>query len=202
MQLLAALTESQGLRGLRADLIQTLLAKYPAAVQSAGQTLRKQLNASIEEQTAVLEKTLQSLPSGDLRRGHEVFMSRKAACNTCHKLGYGGGMLGPDLTSIGKARNRRDLLEAILFPSASIVRGYEPVVVELEDGRVVGGIITGESASEITLTVDAQKQLHLERSAIVQVLPSAVSPMPNGIAAILSPQELADLLTFLETGGR
>jgi hypothetical protein len=36
----------------------------------------------------------------------------------------------------------------------------------------------------------------------VQVLPSAVSPMPNGIAAILNPQELADLLTFLETGGR
>ncbi|MCE2796170.1 MAG: HEAT repeat domain-containing protein [Planctomyces sp.] len=202
MLLLSALAESQGLRGLRADLIQTLLAKYPAAVQSAGQTLRKELNASIEEQTAVLEKTLQSLPPGDLRRGHEVFMSRKAACNTCHKLGYGGGMLGPDLTSIGKARNRRDLLEAILFPSASIVRGYEPVVIELEDGRVVGGIITGESAGEITLTVDAQKQLHLERSAIVQVLPSAVSPMPNGIAAILNPQELADLLTFLETGGR
>ncbi|MFN5078207.1 MAG: PVC-type heme-binding CxxCH protein [Planctomyces sp.] len=202
MLLLSALAESQGLRGLRADLIQTLLAKYPAAVQSAGQTLRKELNASIEEQTAVLEKTLQSLPPGDLRRGHEVFMSRKAACNTCHKLGYGGGMLGPDLTSIGKARNRRDLLEAILLPSASIVRGYEPVVIELEDGRVVGGIITGESAGEITLTVDAQKQLHLERSAIVQVLPSAVSPMPNGIAAILNPQELADLLTFLETGGR
>lgn len=202
MKLLAALTESQGLSGLRADLIQTLLAKYPPSVQSAGQTLRKQLNASLEEQTALLEKTLQTLPAGDLRRGHEVFMSRKAACNTCHKLGYGGGNLGPDLTSIGKARNRRDLLEAILFPSASIVRGYEPVLAELEDGRVVGGIITGESAGEIILTVDAQKQLHLDRSDIVQIIPSAVSPMPNGIATILSPQELADLLTFLETGGR
>jgi len=202
MKLLAALTESQGLSGLRADLIQSLLAKYPPAVQSAGQNLRKQLNASLEEQTAILEKTLQTLPTGDLRRGHEVFMSRKAACNTCHKLGYGGGNLGPDLTSIGKARNRRDLLEAMLFPSASIVRGYEPVLAELEDGRVVGGIITGESAGEIILTVDAQKQLHIDRSNITQILPSAVSPMPNGIATILSPQELADLLTFLETGGR
>ena len=202
MALLTALTESQGLPGLRADLIQTLLAKYPPAVQTAGQALRKQLNASLEEQTLLLEKTLSTLPQGDLRRGHEVFMSRKAACNTCHKLGYGGGTLGPDLTSIGKARNRRDLLEAILFPSSSIVRGYEPVVVELAEGRVVGGIITGESSGEIILTVDATKQLHIDRTDIAQILPSAVSPMPNGIATILSPQELADLLTFLETGGR
>ena len=96
----------------------------------------------------------------------------------------------------------RDLLEAILFPSSSIVRGYEPVVVELAEGRVVGGIITGESSGEIILTVDATKQLHIDRTDIAQILPSAVSPMPNGIATILSPQELADLLTFLETGGR
>ncbi len=201
-RLLMVLQESKGMAGLRADLVQTLLGKYPEAVQESGKSLLKLLNAGLEEQTAVLEKTLASLPEGDVRRGHEVFMSRRAACNTCHKLGYGGGMLGPDLTSIGRVRNRRDLLEAILFPGASLVRGYEPVSVELEDGRVVSGIIRGENASEVVVAVDAQKTLNLARSSIVQILPSSVSPMPNGIATLLSSQELADLLAFLQTDQR
>ena len=101
MKLLAVLTESKGLRGLRADLIGQLLKKYPERVQAEGQKLQRLLNASLEEQTAMLETMLATLPEGDMRRGHEVFMSKKAACNACHKLGYGGGRLGPDLTSIG-----------------------------------------------------------------------------------------------------
>jgi putative heme-binding domain-containing protein len=201
-RLLTALQESKGMAGLRADLLQTLLGKYPEAVQESGKSLLKMLNAGLEEQIAVLEQTLASLPEGDVRRGHEVFMSRRAACNTCHKLGYGGGTLGPDLTSIGRVRNRRDLLEAILFPGASLVRGYEPVSVELEDGRVISGIVRGENADEVTVAVDAQKTVKLARSSILQILPSSVSPMPNGIATLLSPQELADLLAFLQTDQR
>ncbi len=202
LQLVDALLSAEGVRGLRPDLIKPLLAKYPDSVQTAGKSLIKLLNASEEEQTAMLEKLLTTLPEGDLRRGHEVFMSKKAACNTCHKLGYGGGRLGPDLTSIGRVRNRRDLLEALIFPSASLVRGYEPVSAELEDGRVLSGIIASESADEIVLSPDAQKTHHIARSTIVSIQPSNVSPMPNGLATLLTQQELADLLTFLMSDQR
>ncbi len=175
--LLATLTESKGLRGLRADLISQLLKKYPASVQTEGQKLQRLLNASLEEQTAMLETMLRTLPEGDTRRGHEVFMSKKAACNACHKLGYGGGRLGPDLTSIGRVRNRRDLLEAMVFPSISIVRGYESVSVELNDGRVVSGIVTSETGTEIVISVDAQKTHHISRrhcgDCAVQCFPDA-----------------------------
>jgi putative membrane-bound dehydrogenase-like protein len=202
LKLVDALLTADGVRGLRPDLIKPLLAKYPESVQSAGKALLKLLNASEEEQTALLESLLTTLPEGDVRRGHEVFMSKKAACNTCHKLGYGGGRLGPDLTTIGRVRNRRDLLEALIFPSASIVRGYEPVSAELEDGRVVSGIVTSESEHEIVLSMDATKTSHLKRDSIVQLLPSNVSPMPNGLITLLSPQEMADLLAFLQSDQR
>jgi putative membrane-bound dehydrogenase-like protein len=202
LQLVTALMQAEGVRGLRPDLIKPLLTKYPTSVQEAGKALLKLLNASEEEQTATLEKLLTTLPEGDVRRGHEVFMSKKAACNGCHKLGYGGGRLGPDLTSIGRVRNRRDLLEALVFPSSSIVRGYEPVSVELEDGRVISGIISSESADEIVLSPDAQKTFHLARTSIVAIQPSNVSPMPNGLAALLSAQEMADLLAFLQSDQR
>lgn len=202
LQLVTALMQAEGVRGLRPDLIKPLLTKYPTSVQEAGKALLKLLNASEEEQAATLEKLLTTLPEGDVRRGHEVFMSKKAACNGCHKLGYGGGRLGPDLTSIGRVRNRRDLLEALVFPSSSIVRGYEPVSVELEDGRVISGIISSESADEIVLSPDAQKTFHLARTSIVAIQPSNVSPMPNGLATLLSAQEMADLLAFLQSDQR
>jgi putative heme-binding domain-containing protein len=202
LQLVTALMQAEGVRGLRPDLIKPLLTKYPTSVQEAGKALLKLFNASEEEQTATLEKLLTTLPEGDVRRGHEVFMSKKAACNGCHKLGYGGGRLGPDLTSIGRVRNRRDLLEALVFPSSSIVRGYEPVSVEMEDGRVISGIISSESADEIVLSPDAQKTFHLARTSIVAIQPSNVSPMPNGLATLLSAQDMADLLAFLQSDQR
>jgi len=202
MLLLATLTNSKGLRGLRADLVGPLLKKYPASVQAEGQKLQHLLNASLEEQTAMLESLLLTLPEGDTRRGHEVFMSKKAACITCHKLGYGGGRLGPDLTSIGRVRNRRDLLEAMVFPSISIVRGYEPVSVELKDGRVVSGIVTSENGAELVVSADAQKTHHIARSDIADIVPSSVSPMPNGFAAALTQQDIADVITFLMSNER
>lgn len=195
--LVDSLLKSEGVRGLRADLIKPLLTKYPESVQSSGKALVKLLNASEEEQTAQLEKMLATLPEGDVRRGHEVFMSKKAACQSCHKLGYGGGRLGPDLTNIARVRNRRDLLEALMFPSASIVRGYEPVSAELNDGRVISGIITSESGEEIVLSQDAQKTHHIARSDIASIQPSNVSPMPNGLSTLLTQQEIADLISFL-----
>jgi putative heme-binding domain-containing protein len=196
-RLVDSLLKSEGLRGLRPDLLKPLLTKYPASVQSSGKALVKLLNAGEEEQTAQLEKMLATLPQGDVRRGHEVFTSKKAACQACHKLGYLGGRLGPDLTSIARVRNRRDLLEALMFPSASIVRGYEPVSAELNDGRVLSGIITSESADEIVLSQDAQKVHHIARADIAGIQPSNVSPMPNGLTTLLTQQELSDLITFL-----
>ncbi len=202
MKLLSTLTRSKGLRGLRVDLISPLMKKYPASVQTESQKLQRLLNASLVEQTAMLETMLLTLPEGDVRRGHEVFMSRKAACNTCHQLGYGGGRLGPDLTNIGRVRNRRDLLEAMVLPSISIVRGYESVSVELNDGRVVSGIVTGESGAEIVVSADAQKTHHIARSDVAEIVPSSVSPMPNGLATALTQQDIADVITFLMSNER
>jgi putative heme-binding domain-containing protein len=198
LELVKALETSDGLRGLRIDLVKPLLTKYPATVQAAGKSLLNILNASAEQQAAHIDQLLKDKPAGDVRRGHEVFMSRKAACIGCHKLGYGGGRLGPDLTNIGRTRNERDLIEAVVYPSASIVRGYEPVVAELEDGRTVAGIVISETRDEVTIGVDAEKRSHLSRSDIAHIQPSPTSVMPNGIATLLTPQELADLLEFLK----
>ena len=53
-----------------------------------------------------------------------MFNSAKTNCIACHKVGYVGGTAGPDLTRIGGVRSERDLLEAVLYPSASFVRSW------------------------------------------------------------------------------
>ena len=85
------------------------------------------------------------IPAGDVRRGQAVFQSTKAACTSCHAIGYLGGHVGPDLTRIAAIRTRRDLLESIVLPSASIVRSYEPILVETRSGMIYNGLVKQET---------------------------------------------------------
>lgn len=198
-RLVAALEAAGGARGLRAEVVRPLLAKYPASVGEAAEKLLATLGASTAELAAQLDQIIKELPSGDIRRGHEIFVGQKAACSTCHAVGYLGGRLGPDLTNIAKSRNDRDLMEAIVFPSASFVRSYEPVLVRMDDGRNVAGIPIRQSAEEIVLATAPQQEQALPRSEIVAMQPGQASLMPQGIATLLTRQELADLLAYLKS---
>jgi putative heme-binding domain-containing protein len=201
-KLIAALPQSAGYRSLRADQVQTVFAKYPAAVQAESAPLLAELHAEAAQEAERLAEILRDLPPGDVSRGHAVFWGKKANCIQCHTLGYAGGRLGPDLTNIGRVRNERDLLEAIVFPSASLVRGYEPVSLLLSDGRSLTGVITRENRTELVLALDAQKTQTIAREEIAEMQPSPISLMPKGLAGVLSKQELADLTAFLKAGAR
>jgi putative heme-binding domain-containing protein len=149
-----------------------------------------------QEQAEQLDELVRTLPTGDIRRGQAVFNSAKAACSTCHAIGYLGGNFGPDLTRIGQVRNERDLLEAIVFPSASFVRSYEPVLVTTKSD-IHNGILRGDNATELVLATGPTTEVRLPRGEIAATLPGTVSPMPQGYDQILSAQELADLVAFL-----
>jgi len=127
-----------------------------------------------------------------------VFHSEKAACFTCHAIGYRGGNVGPDLTKVGQVRSERDLLEAIVYPSASLIRSYEPVVVATSDGKVANGLLRNETSDEIVLVTGANQEVKIPRADIEEIRPGTVSVMPAGLDQQLGPQELADLVAFLK----
>jgi len=103
---------------------------------------------------------------------------------------------GP-LTAIGRIRTRRDLLEAIIAPSASFVRSYEPVTLTLASGKLVSGIPKGETATEIRLQTGPESVEVIPRGQVEEMTPGTVSLMPAGIDKQISTQELADLIAFL-----
>jgi putative heme-binding domain-containing protein len=196
--LVAALTNAESRSSLRVDAVKTRLAKYPASVHKIAEQLYASLNVDFEKQKAKLEELLGSLKQGDVRRGQAVFHSTKAACFSCHAVGYRGGTVGPDLTRIGAIRSERDLLESIVFPSASFVRGYEPVVVATKDGKSHNGLLRKETPEEILLVLAADKEERIARADIEMIEPSKVSVMPAGLDQQLTVQELADLVAFLK----
>ena len=112
-------------------------------------------------------------------------------------MGYVGGTLGPDLSRVGGIRTERDLLEAIVFPSASFVRSYEPVNVRTKNGGGFFGLLRGDAADGIVLATGPQTEARIARADIAEMKPASVSPMPPGYDVILSQRELSDLIAFL-----
>ncbi len=148
-------------------------------------------------QRARLATLSAALAGGDTRRGQALFNSAKAACASCHAIGYLGGTLGPDLTGIGKIRTTQDLLEAIAYPSTSFVRSYESVIVKTKAGGEFLGIVRGEGEAQLRLALGPGVEHSVPLAEVAAREPAAVSLMPQGYDGILSPQELADLVAFL-----
>ncbi|MDQ3938646.1 MAG: dehydrogenase, partial [Chloroflexota bacterium] len=202
LALVTALERSAGRSSVRADLLRPRLANYPASVRERGEALLATIDRDATQQAARLEALLASLPAGDVRRGQAVFNSEKAACLSCHAIGYLGGTVGPDLTRIGEVRTERDLLESIIFPSASFARSYESVLVTTRSGGIHGGVLRSEGNDEIALSTAAGEEIRVARADILDMRPDAVSIMPAGLDALLTPEELADLLAFLKATRR
>jgi putative membrane-bound dehydrogenase-like protein len=135
---------------------------------------------------------------GDAGHGRTLFADPKAlACTKCHKVGDEGGAVGPDLTGIGSKYARAELIESVLYPSAKIFSGYEPVVVATSDGRVVTGILKSDDDQHLILQDAEAQTVTIPKSEIDERRTGEVSLMPNGLAEGLSKQDFADLIAYL-----
>jgi putative membrane-bound dehydrogenase-like protein len=198
LKLIDALKRSPARSTLRVETLKTRLARFGPSVAEAAEALYKAIEADSLDRRENLEKHLANLSGGDVRRGQAVFNSPKAACVTCHAIGYVGGKLGPDLTKIGQVRAERDLLESIIYPSASFVRSYEPVSVATKDGKVVSGLLRKDAPDEVVVAVAADRDERVARDQVEEIAPGTVSIMPAGLDRQITPGELADLIAFLK----
>jgi putative membrane-bound dehydrogenase-like protein len=199
MALVGALQRAAGARSLRAEVLTRVMEKYPPEVRRSAARLLGRLPEDRDAQKARLDELGRGLGGGDAQRGRQVFVGARATCAACHAVAGQGGQVGPDLTRIGATRSERDLLEAIVFPSASLVRGYEPYRVTTRDGKVYSGVIRRETADAIVLATGPAAEARIPRSAIEEMEPGKVSVMPQGLDTQLSRQELADLVAYLRT---
>ena len=124
----------------------------------------------------------------------------KKLCASCHRLGNEGVEVGPDLATLND-RSPEALLIAILDPNRAFESKYAGFTVATDDGRILSGLISGESASAVTLRLQEGRDIVLLRSQIDELAGSGQSLMPEGVEKDLTPQALADLIAFLGAGG-
>jgi putative membrane-bound dehydrogenase-like protein len=133
---------------------------------------------------------------GDSTNGRKLFSS---LCIQCHTVRGEGGMVGPDLSTVGAQFSRRELAESILFPSKAVREGYQSVNVETKNGDSFSGLLKGETAEELTL-VDAAAQLQrIPKKEVASRKLSELSLMPEGLHAALTLSEFADLVAYIES---
>ena len=138
------------------------------------------------------------LAGGDVLRGKAVF---KEHCGKCHMHSGDGGKVGPELTGMS-VHPAKELLIHVLDPNRSVEGNYRAYTVATDDGRVVNGLLAGESKTSIEL-VDAEGKRHVvQRDEIDEFVPSTNSLMPVGFEKQIQPQGLADLLAFLTARGK
>lgn len=156
---------------------------------------RARIVASLTPQVLALQ--------GDPERGRALYLTNCAKCHNRRTLTSGilyngrGYNVAPDLGS-ARGRAKEALLIDILDPNRSVEPPYLNYVIETTDGRIVSGLIASEGPHSVTLRASSDEEAVVPRSKIARMKTAGLSLMPEGLEKGLSPQDLADLLEFLQ----
>jgi putative membrane-bound dehydrogenase-like protein len=198
--LIAALSKPElRLDSIGSKRIEQLFQNFSDATKAASKQLLARFEKEAEARTNKLRELEPLLTAGgNVKAGRALFFG-KATCYNCHAIGAEGGRLGPDLTSVGAIRSGHDILEAIVFPSATLVPDYQTARLTTKSGQTYNGIRSQlESDREaVVLWLGVNQKLRLARDQIAGSTNSTVSLMPEGFASLLTPKEMTDLLAFL-----
>jgi putative membrane-bound dehydrogenase-like protein len=133
---------------------------------------------------------------GDVTRGATIFAK---TCATCHRHNGVGNQVGPDIGSVGD-KSPEGLLIAILDPNRAVEARYVNYVAQTKNGLTLTGVLTSETATNITLTGPDGKQQVILRTDLEELVSTGKSAMPEGLEKDLKPQDLADLIAHLRSG--
>jgi putative membrane-bound dehydrogenase-like protein len=194
-RLLAAVESAQvAASELGVGEVQSLIKHKDAKVASeARRVLASVIPPSREEMMLKYQGAIAA--TGEAAKGKLVFQQR---CVICHVAGGVGMAVGPDLITV-KTRGRDGLLSAIVDPNKEVAAQYLQYMVTTKDGESMVGVVAEDTAAGMTLKMPGGITRTVERSRIKGTSSSGQSLMPEGLEAGMSVEDMADLLTFIET---
>ncbi|MDB5335932.1 MAG: Cytochrome c [Planctomycetaceae bacterium] len=133
-----------------------------------------------------------TLAKADLGAGRSVYQK---TCANCHVLYGAGRKVGPDLTGSNR-KNLDYLLENVIDPSAVVGADFRVLVVTLQDGRVLSGVVSEQNERTITLQL-AQAPITIDRKEIEESKQTTSSLMPDGQMQTLTKEQIRDLMAYL-----
>ncbi|WP_158857209.1 PVC-type heme-binding CxxCH protein [Lunatibacter salilacus] len=139
--------------------------------------------------------------SGDPVLGESIYRRSSLMCQTCHALGGAGGLIGPDMSSLGTSSPIDNIIKSVVDPTESIKEGYELQKITKSDGSVIMGYMVGDGANDLVLRNVAGMEESIPKSQITSHENVPGSLMPPGLTASLDRKEFVDLISYLSKLG-
>lgn len=169
------------------------------AFQKAGKLEPMKLALSKEEMDAFMERVASK---GDPVRGEVIYRRESLQCVVCHAIGGAGGIIGPDMVSIGSSAPVDYLIDSLLLPSKKIKEGYHTALVTTKAGDNHAGAVAREDRNELVIRDVTGKEVRIPKASIAKTSISPVSLMPPALTASLRQDEFVDLVRFLSELGK
>ena len=177
------------------DLVQIIRTGIPGTPMPGSSFSEEQAARVVAYLRSVAASKRSDAAVGDASRGHALF-DGKGTCLTCHRVSGTGSRLGPDLTNVGQLRRAIELERSLLDPDAEVLGNNRFYRVVTRDGVTTTGRLLNLDTFTVQM-LDGKEQL---RSFVKSDLRDHgfvdKSPMPS-YKDKLSPQELADLVSYL-----
>jgi len=194
------LSQNVALKGMQlAESSPTRPKALIAVLQKAGGLKAMKMSLSKDEMITMIERVNMH---GNAKRGESVYRRENLQCVACHAIGEVGGVIGPNLVSIGASAPVDYLIESLLEPSKKIKEGYHTNLVTLKNGDSFAGGILSETDSELVIRDLTGKHNRIAKADIGSQIISPVSLMPVGLTTQLREDEFVDLVRFMNELGK
>lgn len=180
-----------GSRGVDGDLLE--------AIQAAGSVQRMDRQLTDDELRAMIVRVEQE---GDPARGEQIYRRAELQCVICHAIGGAGGVIGPDLVSLGASAPVDYIIESMLDVSAVIKEGYHMTVVTTDAGEVFAGGLVLDGDEELVIRDPTGTKHTIPTARVTSKTISPVSMMPPGLTDNLREDEFVDLIRFMSELGK
>ncbi|MCB1230099.1 MAG: c-type cytochrome [Verrucomicrobiae bacterium] len=198
---LAAALGSAGLKADRAQALVTALSEMgrsePKLSAVLNEALGVQSGARPYSPDFVKQLATEVRESGDPKAGQAVFQRAQLTCTACHQIGGVGGILGPNLDTVGAGLPLDLIIESVLWPDRQLKEGYFAVSVTTKEGQVFTGYEEKEAEGILWLRDTATGQTTPIPPQTIAERKNIGTLMPAGLTNSLERTELRDLVAYL-----
>lgn len=141
------------------------------------------------------------IAKGDPAKGEAIYRRQNLSCTKCHAIGGAGGIVGPDLLSLGASAPVDYIVDSLVHPNAKQKENFHTIIIMTDEGKVVSGIVVSQTDEEIVLR-NADDEVVKIPAESIEGMKEGRSLMPEGALDSLTRSELVDLARFLSELGK
>ena len=150
------------------------------------------------EMTALIAEVL---ATGDPVHGEAIYRRKEIGCLQCHMIAGSGGIVAPDMLSLGASAPVDYIIDSVLLPNKAVKEGFNSTIVTTKNGDQITGIKVRQSDSELVLKDALHESIVIPLNEIKSQRDGG-SIMPTGLTDMLTHREFVDLIRFLTELGK